>query len=255
MRLSSRIAGGFMVIAAMLAIVLTPVVSAQTRPAGELVWAWHVTIAPSWFDPGEVPAQVTPFNLIYALHDAVVRSMPGERMGNSLAESWTESPDGLVYEFKLRQGLRFHNGDPCTAEDVKFTFERYKGAGARELKDKVKQVDIVDPLTVRFHLHEPWPDFMTFYGTMVAGHGWIVHAAEPRDRPQEARGAAEADPADAGRARPVRDDLRLRLAERSRLPGGRSGLPQDRPLSVVGAVRRPSSEEIAGPWRSIASGR
>jgi len=31
--------------------------------------------------------------------------------------SWTESPDGLVYEFKLRQGLRFHNGDPCTAED------------------------------------------------------------------------------------------------------------------------------------------
>jgi peptide/nickel transport system substrate-binding protein len=35
-------------------------------------------------------------------------------MGNSLAESWTESPDGLVYEFQLRQGLRFHNGDPCT---------------------------------------------------------------------------------------------------------------------------------------------
>ena len=86
-------------------------------------------------------------------------------MGNSLAESWTESPDGLVYEFKLRQGLRFHNGDPCTAEDVKFTFERYKGAGARELKDKVKQVEIVDPLTVRFHLPEPWPDFMTFYGS------------------------------------------------------------------------------------------
>jgi peptide/nickel transport system substrate-binding protein len=174
MRLSSRIAGGFMVIAAMLAIVLTPVVSAQTRPAGELVWAWHVTIAPSWFDPGEVPAQVTPFNLIYALHDAVVRSMPGERMGNSLAESWTESPDGLVYEFKLRQGLRFHNGDPCTAEDVKFTFERYKGAGARELKDKVKQVDIVDPLTVRFHLHEPWPDFMTFYGSTATAAGWVV---------------------------------------------------------------------------------
>jgi len=174
MRLSSRIAGGLMVIAAMLAIVLTPVVSAQTSPAGELVWAWHVTIAPSWFDPGEVPAQVTPFNLIYALHDAVVRSMPGERMGNSLAESWTESPDGLVYEFKLRQGLRFHNGDPCTAEDVKFTFERYKGAGARELKDKVKQVDIVDPLAVRFHLHEPWPDFMTFYGSTATAAGWVV---------------------------------------------------------------------------------
>ena len=108
------------------------------------------------------------------MHDAVVRAMPGERMGNSLAESWSESPDGLIYEFKLRQGLRFHNGDPCTAEDVKFTFERYKGAGARELKDKVKQVEIVDPLTVRFHLQEPWPDFMTFYGTTATAAAWVV---------------------------------------------------------------------------------
>jgi peptide/nickel transport system substrate-binding protein len=110
----------------------------------------------------------------YALHDAVVRAMPGERLGNSLAESWTESPDGLVYEFKLRQGLRFHNGDPCTAEDVKFTFERYKGAGAKELKDKVKQVETVDPLRVRFHLREPWPDFLTFYGTTATAAGWVV---------------------------------------------------------------------------------
>ena len=119
-------------------IVWTPVGRAQARPSGDLVWAWHVTIAPSWFDPGEVPAQITPFGIIYAMHDAVVRAMPGERMGNSLAESWTESADGLIYEFKLRQGLRFHNGDPCTAEDVKFTFERYKGAGAGTLKAKVK---------------------------------------------------------------------------------------------------------------------
>ena len=163
----------FLIVAALI-MVLMPRASAQTRAAGELVWAWHVTIAPAWFDPGEVPAQITPFTILYAMHDAVVRAMPGERMGNSLAESWTESPDGLTYEFKLRQGLRFHNGDPCTAEDVKFTFERYKGAGARELKDKVKQVDIVDPLTVRFHLQEPWPDFMTFYGSSATAASWVV---------------------------------------------------------------------------------
>jgi peptide/nickel transport system substrate-binding protein len=163
----------FLVVAALI-MVLMPRAGAQTRAAGELVWAWHVTIAPAWFDPGEVPAQITPYTIIYAMHDAVVRATPGERMGNSLAESWTESPDGLIYEFKLRQGLRFHNGDPCTAEDVKFTFERYKGAGARELKDKVKQVETVDPLTVRFHLHEPWPDFMTFYGSTATAAGWVV---------------------------------------------------------------------------------
>jgi len=55
----------------------------------------------------------------------------GQKIGASLAESWTESRDGLVYEFRLRRGLRFHNGDPITAEDVKFSFDRYNGAGAR----------------------------------------------------------------------------------------------------------------------------
>jgi peptide/nickel transport system substrate-binding protein len=164
----------WVVVIAACTMLWAPRVHAQARAAGELVWAWHVTIAPSWFDPGEVPAQITPFGIIYALHDAVVRAMPGERLGNSLAESWTESPDGLVYEFKLRQGLRFHNGDPCTADDVKFTFDRYKGAGAGTLKAKVRQVEVVDPLTVRFHLQEPWPDFMTFYGTTATAAGWVV---------------------------------------------------------------------------------
>jgi peptide/nickel transport system substrate-binding protein len=67
---------------------------AQPRPTGEAVWAWHVTLAPAWFDPADTPAQITPFGLLYTLHDALVRPLSGERMGNSLAESWTESPDG-----------------------------------------------------------------------------------------------------------------------------------------------------------------
>jgi peptide/nickel transport system substrate-binding protein len=148
--------------------------AAQSGPAGEFVIAWAFTIAPAWFDPAETPAQITPFAILYALHDALVRPSPGERMGNSLAASWTESPDGLVYEFKLRQGLRFHNADPCTAEDVKFSFERYKGTGAKELQEKVTKVEIVDPLTVRIHLRAPWPDFMTFYGTTATAAGVVV---------------------------------------------------------------------------------
>jgi peptide/nickel transport system substrate-binding protein len=152
----------------------TTQVGAQTKPAGELHWAWHVTIAPAWFDPGKVPAQVSPYLLLYALHDGLVRALPGQRQGNSLAESWTESPDGLVYEFTLRQGLRFHNGDPCTAQDVKFSFERYKGSGAKELQAKVQAVEVVDPHTVRFVLKEPWPDFMTFYGSSATAAGLVV---------------------------------------------------------------------------------
>ena len=147
---------------------------AQSTPAGELVYAMHVTLSPSWFDPAETPAQITPFGILYALHDAVVRPLPGERMGPALAESWSESPDGLTYEFKLRPGLKFHNGDPCTAEDVIFSFTRYKGVGAAELKSKVKNVEAVDTRTVRFHLHQPWPDFMTFYGTTATAAGLVM---------------------------------------------------------------------------------
>ena len=57
---------------------------------------------------------------------------------------------------------------------MKFSFDRYKGAGAKLLKDKVKEVQIVAPNRVRFVLKEPWPDFMAFYGTSATGRGWIV---------------------------------------------------------------------------------
>jgi peptide/nickel transport system substrate-binding protein len=146
----------------------------QAAPSGQAVMAWHVTIAPSWFDPSTAPPQITPFGILYALHDALVRPYPGHKMGPSLAESWKESPDGKTYEFKLRPGLKFHNGDPVTTDDVKFSFERYKGAAATILKDRVKQVEIVDPLVVRFHLREAWPDFMTFYGTTASAAGIVV---------------------------------------------------------------------------------
>ena len=57
---------------------------------------------------------------------------------------------------------------------MKFSFERYRGAGAKELQARVRQVDIIDPLTVRFLLREPWPDFMTFYGTTATAAGIVV---------------------------------------------------------------------------------
>ena len=81
---------------------------AQTKPEGEMKFALYVTIAPAWFDPGEAqPGFFTPFWMLVALHDALVRPMPGKQMAPALAESWTESPDKLTYEFKLRQGLNF----------------------------------------------------------------------------------------------------------------------------------------------------
>ena len=142
-------------------------------PEGQLTWAVHVSLAPVWFDPAEISGIITPFMVLYALHDALVKPMPGQPLAPSLAQSWSASEDGLSYEFALRQEAKFHNGEPVTAEDVKFSFDRYRGTAHDLLKGRVAAVEIADPGHVRFRLSEPWPDFLTFYGS-ATGVGWIV---------------------------------------------------------------------------------
>ena len=142
-------------------------------PSGQLTYGVHISLAPTWFDPAETSGIITPFMLLYALHDALVKPMPGQPLASSLAESWSESDDGLTYEFVLRQGVKFHNGDPVTAEDVKFSFDRYRGASNALLHQRVAAIETPDPRHVRIHLKEPWPDFMTFYAT-ATGANWIV---------------------------------------------------------------------------------
>jgi len=150
---------------------------AHAAPEGQMTWALHFSLAPTLFEPAETPGVVSPFMILYALHDALVKPMPGKFMAPSLAESWSVSPDGLIYEFVLRKGVRFHNGDPVTAEDAKFSFERYRGVSAKILKEKVAAVETPDPGRLRFRLKQPWPDFMTFYATPATGANWVVPKA------------------------------------------------------------------------------
>jgi peptide/nickel transport system substrate-binding protein len=164
----------FLLGAALIAGVIAADPAAGASPDGQLTFAIHVTLAPTWFDPAETPGVITPFMLLYALHDGLVKPMPGNAMAPSLAESWTMSKDGLTYEFVLRKGVKFHNGDPLTADDVKFSFERYKGGGASTLKGRVAEIEVVDANRVRFRLKQPWPDFMTFYATPATGAAWVV---------------------------------------------------------------------------------
>jgi peptide/nickel transport system substrate-binding protein len=161
-------------LAALGALAGAPVSARAARaPEGQLTWGVHISLAPIWFDPAEISGIITPFMVLYALHDALVKPMPGQALAPSLAESWSASEDGLGYEFVLRDGARFHNGDPVTGEDVKFSFERYRGTAHDLMKDRVAAIETPDPRHVRFKLKEPWPDFLTFYAS-ASGAGWIV---------------------------------------------------------------------------------
>src|SRR5262252_10637802 len=70
-------------------------------PAGQMTLVYNISIVPRWFDPAESEGLVTPFIFYYALHDALVKPMPGNPAAPCLAESWSASADGLTYEFLL----------------------------------------------------------------------------------------------------------------------------------------------------------
>lgn len=85
-----------------------------------------------------------------------------------LAESWTESEDGLTYTFKLRAGVRWHDGAPFTARDVKFTFDQIidlkSGSRLRSDFAAIQRIDTIDSLTVRFQLRAPFAPFLALLG-------------------------------------------------------------------------------------------
>ena len=160
--------------AAMLWCGLFPAAHTACAAEGQMVVATHLTLVPTWFNPSEHAGSQPAWLVYYAIHDSLVKPLPGATLSPSLAKSWTRSPDGLVYEFVLREELKFHNGDPITSEDVKFSFDRYKGSANALLKARVAAVETPDPLRVRFRLKEAWPDFMIYYATAASGAAWVL---------------------------------------------------------------------------------
>jgi peptide/nickel transport system substrate-binding protein len=141
-------------------------------PSGQLTWAISVSLAPSWFDPADTLGIITPFMVLYALQDAMVKPMPGNPNAPCLAEAWT-TENNLSYVFTIRQGVQFHNGERVTAQDVIFSFERYRGTAHEVMKKKVASIEAIDDRHVRFTMKAPWPDFLTYY-LSASGAGWIV---------------------------------------------------------------------------------
>src|SRR6266849_3947491 len=161
----SRPASRLVLVGAILCAMLGPagVPGVAAAPEGTLTIAMHFSPVTRWLDPAEGESTITPYLLLYALHDGLLKPMPGVGSGPSLAQSWAMSKDMLSADFTLRPA-KFHNGEPVTAEDVKFSLERYRGGAAKVLKDAVKEIQTPAPNRVRFVFKDPWPDFEAFDG-------------------------------------------------------------------------------------------
>ncbi len=117
------------------------------------------------------------------IYDTLVRRDAALSLKPGLALSW-RPVDATTWEFKLRKGVKFHDGEPFNADVVKFSFDRmldpkthWPGAGSLQL---IKAVTVVDEGTVRFATSQPWPDmprFLGYYG-MIVPPGYLKQNGE-----------------------------------------------------------------------------
>lgn len=134
----------------------------QAQPKGAIVFA-----TPVLSQNFDVSAMISTADYLVSdmVYDGLINLGPAGKYPG-LAVSWTTSADGKTIDFKLREGVKFHNGDPLTAEDVKFTYEKIIApdsthAYRRGFQDSLIRVEVVDKQTARFVLKQPWPAFFT----------------------------------------------------------------------------------------------
>jgi len=135
---------------------------AQGASGGHLKAGWAGTGEITTLDPAQID-QVLEFQIASNVLGGLTHINPKLVAEGDLAESWTVTSDGLHYTFKLRQGVTFHNGDPFTADDVIFTYNRSKDPKQSIQSSVLAGVDSVDKLddhTVRFNLKAPQASFL-----------------------------------------------------------------------------------------------
>lgn len=128
---------------------------------------------PAGFDPAMGPSGMSHV-VIEQVYSTLMSLDPDANPYPDLAERFEMSEDGLEYTFFLRQGVKFHNGDELTAEDVKFTFDRLRapdsGYSYGSQVETIKDVTVVDPHTVKFILSAqtgPFLTYMAFPGSSI----------------------------------------------------------------------------------------
>ena len=138
-------------------------------------------------------------------------------------ESFSVSDDGLAYTFKLRQGVKFHNGDDLTADDVKFSFDRLRakdsGYSYGSQVETIASVDVVDPLTVQFKLSKrtgPFLIYMAFPGSSIVPKKLVEVRPRP-ERPAGRQRSVQVRQLSAAPGHPVREESELLRGAASRI--------------------------------------
>jgi peptide/nickel transport system substrate-binding protein len=147
---------------------------ARGKPRGKLTVAQHFALDPGWLDPLEHIYALTQGTYDYLVHDALIKPMPQGEATYSLAEHAEMTADFRKAAFRLRPGLKFHDGQPLTTADVKWTYENYKGSHVKIFREKLEQIQIVDDRTIVFHFKGPFLEFMELYNGGVSGIGWVI---------------------------------------------------------------------------------
>lgn len=147
-------------------------IEARTTPRGTLLIGLHFGLDPGWFDPLGYYGPALHF--YYLVHDALIKPMPHGEFTYSLAEHAEISADFTKAAFRLRRGLKFHDGHPLTTADVKWNYENYRGYNFKLFHDKLDRFELVDDRTIVFHFKESFVDFLDLYNGANSGIGWIV---------------------------------------------------------------------------------
>lgn len=161
----SRIVGVFVMAASIFAgaCFLAPSVNAAGKRGGTLIAAFSAD--PAGFDPVRGPSGMSHV-VIEQVYSTLVLLDHDAKPYAGLAKSWSVSEDGMTWTFELRDGVIFHNGDPVTAEDVKFTFDRLRepdsGYSYGSQVETISEVVVKDPLTVEFKLSKPTGPFLIY---------------------------------------------------------------------------------------------
>ena len=141
----------------------TPAEAATPRRGGVLKAAFSAD--PAGFDPVRGPSGMSHV-VIEQVYSTLMALDPDAKPYPELAASYKITEGGLAYTFSLRKGVKFHNGDELTAEDVKFTFDRLRapksGYSYGSQVQTIKSVDVVDRYTVRFRLTKPTGPFLVY---------------------------------------------------------------------------------------------